>query len=199
MFTQKDFEFLQEMGKLKSVIRFEGKYWDDYAMPRWESVADHVWRMAFMLVFYKERITVSFDFEKTIKMILIHDLPEIRTWDIPLMSDLRKDANFAAQKSEHEKQVFSEMFSGYSGEFFEIFQEFEAKETIEAKLVNNLDRIEWAFQAFEYFQTIGEINPEHLQTALERWEKGTIRGVDPFLESILDDIKDRAVREFQTQ
>ncbi len=79
MFTQKDFEFLQEMGKLKSVIRFEGKYWDDYVMPRRESVADHVWRMAFMLVFYKERITVSFDFEKTIKMILIHDLPEIRT------------------------------------------------------------------------------------------------------------------------
>ena len=95
-----------------------------------------------MLVFFKERITVSFDFEKTMKMILIHDLPEIHTGDIPLMSDLRKDTNFAAQKSENEKQVFSEMFSGYSGEFFEIFQEFEAKETIEAKLVNNLDRIE---------------------------------------------------------
>lgn len=111
MFTQKDFEFLKEMGKLKSVIRFEGKYWDDYAMPRRESVADHVWRMAFMLVFFKERITASFDFEKTMKMILIHDLPEIRTGDIPLMSDLRKDINFAAQKSENEKQVFSQMFS----------------------------------------------------------------------------------------
>ena len=91
------------------------------------------------------------------------------------MSDLRKDTNFAAQKSEHEKQVFSEMFSGYSQEFLEIFEEFEAKESIEAKLVNNLDRIEGAFQAYEYFRGIGSISQEHLQTALERWEKGTIR------------------------
>ena len=197
MFTQKDFEFLQEMGKLKSVIRFEGKYWDDYAMPRRESVADHVWRMAFMLVFFKERITVSFDFERTMKMILIHDIPEIRTGDIPLMSDLRKEKDFAKQKSQNEKQVFSEMFSGYSQEFLEIFQEFEAKETIEARLVNNLDRIEGAFQAYEYFREIGSISQEHLQTALERWEKGTIRGVDTFLESILDDIKARAIAEFQ--
>lgn len=197
MFTQKDFEFLKEMGKLKSVIRFEGKYWDDYAMPRRESVADHVWRMAFMLVFFKERITASFDFEKTMKMILIHDLPEIRTGDIPLMSDLRKDINFAAQKSENEKQVFSQMFSWFSWEFLQIFEEFEAKESIEAQLVNNLDRIEGAFQAYEYFQSIGNINQEHLQTALDRWEKWIIRWVDSFLESILDDIKARAVENFQ--
>lgn len=171
MFTKKDFDFLQEMGKLKSVIRFEGKYWDDYAMPRRESVADHTWRMAFMLVFFKEHISVCFDFEKTMKMILIHDLPEIRTGDIPLMSDLRKQKDFAEQKSQNEKQVFSQMFSGYSEEFLEIFEEFEAKESIEAKLVNNLDRIEGAFQAYEYFQSIGKINQEHLQTALDRWEK----------------------------
>ena len=114
MFTQKDFDFLQEMGKLKSVIRFEGKYWDDYEIPRRESVADHTWRMAFMLVFFKERISISFDFEKTMKMILLHDIPEIRTGDIPLMSDLRKEKDFAEQKSQNEKQVFSKMFSGFS-------------------------------------------------------------------------------------
>ena len=91
------------------------------------------------------------------------------------MSDVRKEKDFAIQKSENEKQVFCEMFAGYSEDFFELFQEFEAKETLEAKLVNNLDRIEGAFQAYEYFQSIGTINPEHLQTALERWEKGTIR------------------------
>ena len=83
-------EFLKTIGGLKDLERFRGQFfWKDYPQQkRYESVADHTWRMAMLLIVSEKYLSDPLDISKALKMALIHDLPEIIAGDLsPLGSD----------------------------------------------------------------------------------------------------------------
>src|SRR6185369_6331085 len=76
-------QFLHTVSALKEVERWRGHYfWRDYPQrARYESVADHTWRMALMLALIEKHLSAPFNLAKAMKMALVHDLPEILVGD----------------------------------------------------------------------------------------------------------------------
>ncbi len=100
-------KFAQEIEKLKKLERFRGQYfWRDYPFPsRYESVADHTWRLAVMLLIFSQDFQKKIDLQKALTMALIHDIPEILTGDAsPLGEDGTGKNSHAYNPQEAEKK-----------------------------------------------------------------------------------------------
>lgn len=50
---------------------------------RHESVAEHCWRMAFMVISIAPRLEKKINLERALKMAIIHDISEVEAGDIP--------------------------------------------------------------------------------------------------------------------
>lgn len=66
---------------------------------RQESVAEHTWQMAIMAVLVHSHLEKPVNLEHTLKMILVHDLAEAETGDIPFFEKSQRQE----QKAEHEQ------------------------------------------------------------------------------------------------
>ena len=84
---QKQMTFLFEIDKVKDIFRqsliVNGK--------REENDAEHSWHMALVALIIKEYFQGEVDLEKSLKMILIHDLVEIYAGDTPAFGENRPD------------------------------------------------------------------------------------------------------------
>ena len=124
-----------EISKLKTTLRH------CYTMPeRKESVADHSWRTAMMALFLrKEEPFLSVDMDRVIRMILIHDIGEIFTGDIPTFEKTQSDA-----KTEEELYLdwIGNLPASQRTEWFSLVQEMEKMETAEARIYKALDKME---------------------------------------------------------
>lgn len=162
METSKLLQFLHTVEGLKNLERWRGQYfWKDYPQrDRYESVADHSWRMAMMLAVIAEHLAQPIDLAKAMKMALIHDLPEIIVGDpSPLGSDgTGKDSHAydtvkAEEKFQKEReaaeQIFGELPEAQGRELLGLWLEFEAQESYEAKIVVAVDKLEAKLQASE--------------------------------------------------
>lgn len=78
------FNFATSIEALKKIERFRGQYfWKDYPqLARYESVADHSWRLALLVAVFADKLSQPFNLEKGLKMALIHDLPELIAGDV---------------------------------------------------------------------------------------------------------------------
>ena len=79
--TEQLIAFINLASELTAIERFKGQtYWAEYPSPgRWESVADHSWRLALLLQSISDQLSRPIDLSKALRMCLIHDLPEIIT------------------------------------------------------------------------------------------------------------------------
>lgn len=113
---------------------------------RQESVAEHCWQMAFMAMLVHPYLEQKPDIERTLKMILVHDLVEALVGDVPFFeSGPRKE-----QKTGREQEAIAELRSSLpvpiGEEVFALWQEFEERKTSEALLVKALDTLEVQLQ-----------------------------------------------------
>jgi putative hydrolases of HD superfamily len=129
--------------KLKSELRHS---W--LSSGRRESVAEHSWRMALMVILLHRHLDQPVDVEKCLKMAILHDLPEAEVGDIPTFEAQLADAK--AQKFQNEQQAalnLREMVGGAVGaELYEVWHEYELQESYEARFVRALDKIEVQLQ-----------------------------------------------------
>ena len=107
---------------------------------RWESVAEHSWRLALMaMLLAEEPEFVDLDTNKVIKMCLIHDLGESFTGDIPAF--LKSDS-----QSDIEDSLLLQWVSSFPEpqrtSWTDLLNEMNALETPEAKLYKALDKME---------------------------------------------------------
>ncbi len=206
---QKYFEFTTFIEALKKMERFRSQfYWKDYPqLKRYESVADHTWRLGILLILFEKRLKSQFNITKALKMALIHDLPEIISGDdSPMGSDgtgqdshaynkkVAKERKLKEQSSS--KKLFSILPNNLSKELIKLSLEYENQESIEAKIVKALDRIECMLQVLEYRD--GFMFPKHLEFTINyALEKAQ---VDPtikeFGEYIASELKSR-FKEFK--
>ena len=117
---------------------------------RQESVAEHSWRLAFMVVVLEPILDQPIDLLKAVKMALIHDLVEAVVGDIPVFE---LDEQTKKRKSEQEAiamQRISAQLGTPTGEVVRsLWEEFELRQSYEAKLVFALDKLECKLQHIE--------------------------------------------------
>ena len=80
---------------------------------RQESVAEHSWRLALMVLLIQPKLKASFDLLKALKMALIHDLVEAKVGDIPAFE---LDESRKASKHQAEAQAMREMCASMDNE-----------------------------------------------------------------------------------
>ncbi len=112
---------------------------------RQESVAEHCWRMSLMAVLIEPLLKQKVDTARLLKMIIIHDLVEAEATDISAL-DVLRNPGIKVEKIEREKQAILNLRSTLKEtngqEIYDLFYEFENKETYESKVANALDKLE---------------------------------------------------------
>ena len=109
---------------------------------RHESVAEHCWMMTLMAFLLKEEFPEA-DMEKVIHMCLIHDLGEAFTGDIPVFD--KTDAD----EEREEALLYSWVRSlpeEKSREMMALYEEMDARQTLEAKIYKAMDNLEAVIQ-----------------------------------------------------
>jgi putative hydrolases of HD superfamily len=174
--------FYKEAENLKNILRHSYT-----SAGRHESVAEHSWMLCLLALAVAEQVSFEVDMLRLLKMLIVHDLPEAVTGDIPVFD---KQA-IAAQAHENETRAMAQLTAslpdGFRQEFVDLFEEFEARQSNEAKLANALDKAEaflqhnladldtWTEQDFTY------------QTNLQHPTRKKLE-IDPFMVALRNQI-----------
>lgn len=134
---EQQIQFLVEIDKVKNIFR------QTYLANgnRKENDAEHSWQIALMAFLLKEHVEEPVDVMKVIIMVLIHDLVEIDAGDT-----YAYDASGADDKREREEKAADRIFGLLPKDqgiyFRELWEEFEAYETANAKYARLLDNFQ---------------------------------------------------------
>lgn len=116
---------------------------------RQESVAEHCWRMSLMAVLIEPLLSEKVNTARLLKMIIIHDLVEAEARDISALEILRNPEIKKIKAADEQRAIenLRQMLKDTNGqEIYDLFYEFEQKETYEAKVANALDKLEVQLQ-----------------------------------------------------
>ncbi|ODN75204.1 hypothetical protein L202_06401 [Cryptococcus amylolentus CBS 6039] len=122
-------------------------------------ISDHMCRMALMAMMVPNTAERPLDIPRCVMMALVHDLAEAYVGDITPVEGVPVEVKH--QLEEQAMDSFLNEMLGSEGNkeakerFRSLFEEYEARETPESKLVKDLDRLELALQAVEYERTQG--------------------------------------------
>ena len=131
---EKQMAFIMELDKIKKITR--QTYLSDGS--RKENDAEHSWHLALMAVLLKEYANEEVDLAKVIPMVLLHDLVEIDAGDTYAYDQ----AGLATQRVRETKaadRIFGMLPEDQGTKFRNLWEEFEAYETAEAKFAHVLD------------------------------------------------------------
>ena len=129
-------EFLKETDKLKSVLR-NTIHLDE---SRRENDAEHSWHICICAMLLREYFDESqLDFERLLKLLLVHDLVEIYAGDTYAYADKAVLDTQHAREEESATKLFSILPPDQAVEFRALWDEFEEKQTIEAKTARGMD------------------------------------------------------------
>lgn len=138
-------EVFYEFNHLKSLYR---QGWLRAGIPRehCETVAEHSLGVALLAFFLADAHFPQLDKGKLVRMGLLHDFGEIYAGDIvPGKMSL---AEKHARERESVERVFGKLPRGR--EYLDVWEEFEAGRTAEARFLREIDRLEMALQASVY-------------------------------------------------
>jgi putative hydrolase of HD superfamily len=115
-----------------------------------ESVAEHTWRLCLMAMVLAPEFP-GVDFARLVKICLVHDLGEAVGGDVPAPEQARRlAAGLATGKGKDERRdlltVLEPLPSALQAEIAELWDEYEAARTPEAKLAKALDKLETIMQ-----------------------------------------------------
>jgi len=154
---QQQIAFLLEIDQLKQIFR--QTYLIDGS--RKENDAEHSWHFAMFALVLAEYAPEPVDVLKVIKMALVHDLVEIDAGDTYLY-DEAGNADKAEREEKAANRIFAILPDEQGQELRALWEEFETKESAEAKFAGAIDR----FQPFLHnCNTNGRAWKEHGITA----------------------------------
>lgn len=133
----KQIDFIKEIDKIKYIQRKTKLI----ASNRNENDAEHSWHLAVMALVLSEYANEHIDLLKVIKMVLIHDIVEIDAGDT-FMYDVQKNHSNTDEERTAANRIFGLLPQNQAKEFIEIWEEFEAGESSEAKFAKTMDRLE---------------------------------------------------------
>lgn len=164
-------KFFVELGRLKSTRRTG---WLLRQVENPESIADHSFRLAVLAWLLPQVKEYHLDYDKVLKMALIHDICEVYAGDATPYDDLVTDnvdenqellahwprrtksekEKLAKVKHEKEKQSLEKLLRLLPDErgkaILDLWLEYEDGDSREGRFVRQLDRLETLMQALEY-------------------------------------------------
>ena len=134
---KKQFAFFQEIDKEKEIFR--QTYLADAS--RKENDAEHAWHMAIMTVLLSEYANEEIDVLKTVTMLLIHDIVEIDAGDTYAYDPEGKKTQKERERKAADR-IFHLLPDDQADKMYELWEEFEAQQTPEAKFARTMDNIQ---------------------------------------------------------
>jgi putative hydrolase of HD superfamily len=135
--------FLHEIDKVKNIFRQTAVSGSE----RHENDAEHSWHLAVMAMVLSEYAAEPVDLCRVIRMVLVHDLVEIDAGDT-----FCYDEQGALDKAERENACADRLFAmlpdAQGSEMRALWDEFEARETAEARFACAIDRMQPIFQNY---------------------------------------------------
>lgn len=198
-------DVLAQAGALKRLVR---QGWVDRGVRGPESVADHSYRLA-VLVLLLAADEPGIDLGRALTLALVHDLPEAITGDVTPFDDDLATPDAAPEEVFRRRPVYSEeadrakraaeaaairqmaarLTPKLADTLVGAWEEYEAGETAEARLVRQADKLETWLQALEY-------RAAQLDLIIESFRLGTQEAVtDPRLRDLLAAIQARHLDE----
>ena len=140
-------EVFYEFNHLKALYR---QGWLHHGVPKehCETVAEHSMGVALLALFLADEYFPELDKGRLILMGLLHDFGEIYAGDI-VPGKVSLEEKHALERKSVER-VFLRLPKGK--EYLAIWEEFEAQETPEARVMKEIDRLEMGLQASVYEQ-----------------------------------------------
>jgi putative hydrolases of HD superfamily len=129
--------FLVEADRLKSVIRrtplIDGS--------RLENSAEHSWHLALAAIILREYAAASVDLVRVLELVVVHDLVEIDAGDAFAYDVVAQ--SIRAQREEAAADRLFGLLPPDQNEYVRaLWQEFEARQTMESRFANALDRLQ---------------------------------------------------------
>jgi putative hydrolases of HD superfamily len=157
---RKQFQFIVEVDKLKQVYRqtllTDGS--------RNENDAEHSWHLALLAVLLAEYASdPGMDMARVLKMVIVHDLVEIDAGDT-YCYDRAGNATKADRERRAADRIFGMLPNDQAADLRQVWEEFEARSTPEARFAAALDRVQ---PLLHNFCTQGRMWREHGVTARE--------------------------------
>ena len=163
---QQIIDFILEIDKLKGVTRKTRPL----GLDRYENSAEHSWQIALLAASLSGYAAAPIDINRVILMLLVHDIGEIDTGDTIFFAE----EGWAERKSEElaaVKRIFGLLPKTQAALYLDLWQEFEAAETPEARFANAADRAmpvllnlannggSWRENGISYARVVGKIAP----------------------------------------
>ena len=128
-------EFMLEVEKLKDVHRKT----KPVGLNRLENSAEHSWHVCLIALMFKDHANEPIDINRVIKMLLIHDLGEIDAGDVIIYESEKPELK--AKEAEGVKRLLSYLPKNDAKTYLELWYEFEAGQSADAKYAKAIDRI----------------------------------------------------------
>ena len=118
-----------------------------------ENDAMHIFKLSFLVMLVAPYLKTPVDYTKMLEMALVHDIAEGKAGDYTAANQL-KNPEIITEKQIKEAQAIAELKKllppPLNKKIYDLYQEYEAKETIEAKIVSVLDKLDANLQANSY-------------------------------------------------
>lgn len=134
---EQQFAFLQEIDKLKTVLR---------ATPisdssRRENSGEHSWHIAMYALVLADQAGPDVAIDRVIKMLLIHDIVEIDAGDVPIHANHDATAQAAKEQTAADR-LFGLLPDDQGLALRALWDEFEAAQSPDAVFAKALDRVQ---------------------------------------------------------
>jgi 5'-deoxynucleotidase YfbR-like HD superfamily hydrolase len=133
-----DINFLFEMGNIRLIDRM----WSRFLKHSFANVAEHHFRV-FWIAMTIAAHEKNVDTGKIAKMVLVHDIGESRTGEVDYISRQYADRQ--------EQLAMQDILAGTAveKEFYALWEEYEKRECLEAKIVKDADNLDVDFELSE--------------------------------------------------
>ena len=137
-------DFFKTAANLKKISR---QGWiDKLSLDNPESVADHSYSMAIIGMVISD--LQNYNSEKILKMILLHDLAESKIGDYTPKQLSKEKKNKLENNAFHE--IIKNLPDLIKSQYLQIWQEYQENNSLESKIVHQIDKLEIALQAKIY-------------------------------------------------
>ena len=140
-----DLELVVDALALKDVRRTG---WELRGVRDPESVAAHAWGTAYLCLVFGDRAGV--DVGRAVELAIVHDLAEAETGDVPTRADPAHRSIDRATKHELEARAIQSLTGSLDQVVTDRWEEYEARETPEARFVKDMDLLDTCLQALVY-------------------------------------------------
>lgn len=179
-------DFILELDKLKGVTRKTRVI----GLDRYENSAEHSWQLAMLaasLVHYAES---PVDLNHVVFMLLVHDVGEIDTGDTIAYAEGGWEERKLAERHAVQR-IFGMLPTPQGDRFLQLWEEFEAGVTAEARFANAVDRAmpvllnlanhgqSWRENGITHARVVGRVAPQIKAGCPALWD---------YLEARLDEV-----------